>query len=296
MSPAQNRPESSSAPSLGEAVSHAAEATAVAAGPADELRARAVRAAVELFERDGFEATSVAEIAAAAGISRATFFRQVGGKEDAVFADHAPLLERLEARMHRRLADESIDPHAVVCEASLQVFTHLAQDLPAARRRYAVVRSVPALREREIVTERRYERLFVQVLRAHLPQADALGTVVFAAAVTAAHNHALRSLLRDERARGRTAVEAAAETLGAALDDVRARLTSRSDDGLGGGGKPSGPDARDKSEASDEVVDGAGSGAAPADAVTIVVATLPSSSASGAGVEAVLEKVRDALS
>ena len=41
-----------------------------AAEPAeDDLRTQSVRWAVELFEREGFEATSVADIAAAAGIS-----------------------------------------------------------------------------------------------------------------------------------------------------------------------------------------------------------------------------------
>lgn len=269
-----------------------------AAEPAeDDLRTQSVRWAVELFEREGFEATSVADIAAAAGISRATFFRQVGGKEDAVFADHPPLLERIEAWMLQRLAEDGADAHVIVCEASLQVLSHLARDLPAARRRYGVVRSVAALREREIVTERRYERLFVQTLRAHLPQADSLGTVVFAAAVTAAHNHALRSLLRDEHAQQPQAVDAAVESLRAALKDLRARLatgsaglggeTGEDGDGHGGPGAHGGPGVLDGGSRADS---------SAADAVTVVVATAPSSSDSGVDVDAVVEKVRRALS
>lgn len=44
-------------------------------------------AAVELFERDGVTATTVEDIAAAAGISRTTFFRHCPGKEAAVLVD-----------------------------------------------------------------------------------------------------------------------------------------------------------------------------------------------------------------
>lgn len=263
MSPARNRTDLASAPSSGEARSRG-------------IAAEAVRAAVRLFEAQGFESTSVSDLAAAVGVSRATFFRQVGGKEEAIFADHAPLLEGLEAWMHQRLGEDGADPHAVVCQASLQVFSHLAGDLASARLRYGIVRSVPALRDREIITERRYERLFVEILRAHLPHADPLGTVVFAAAVTAAHNHALRALLRDEQGTRPGATDAAAEALRAALADLRARLTA---DDLRAG------DGRSQAEAE----------GAAMDAVTVVVATLPSSSASGAGVEAVVEKVRRAL-
>ena len=60
-------------------------------------RTDVVAAALELFEGQGFEATSVEQIAQAAGVSRSTFFRQFGGKEDVVFADHEVLLDELRA-------------------------------------------------------------------------------------------------------------------------------------------------------------------------------------------------------
>lgn len=67
--------------------------------PAPDLRERRRRelartiagAAVELFERDGFSATTIDEIAAAAGISRTTFFRHCATKEAAVLVDDAGL-------------------------------------------------------------------------------------------------------------------------------------------------------------------------------------------------------------
>jgi AcrR family transcriptional regulator len=174
-------------------------------------RTGVVAAALELFERQGFEATSVEQIAQAAGVSRSTFFRQFGGKEDVVFADHEVLLDELRIW----LARGHLDPWAAVCEGSERVFRHFAADPEVARRRYQVVRQVPALREREIVTVFRYERLFDDYLRQAVPGLDPLDAVGFAALVTAVHNHVLRRLLRGGRVR--------IGVLRSALDDVRRR-------------------------------------------------------------------------
>lgn len=151
-----------------------------------------VAAALDLFVTQGFEATSVEQIAQAAGVSRSTFFRQFGGKEDVVFTDHSALLEEL----REFLATPHPNPWAAVSEASLHVYRHFAADPELARLRYTVVRGVPALRNREIITVFRYERLFDEYLRREVPGLDPVESVGFAAAVTAVHNHVLRRLLR----------------------------------------------------------------------------------------------------
>ena len=89
--------------------------TDTAAAPSAEPRAMVVAAALELFAERGFDQTSVEQIAQAAGVSRSTFFRQFGGKDDVVFADHELLLDRLRAF----LAQPHDDPWAAVCEASV---------------------------------------------------------------------------------------------------------------------------------------------------------------------------------
>ncbi|GAA5038521.1 TetR/AcrR family transcriptional regulator [Microbacterium fluvii] len=180
---------------------------------ASDPRTAVAAAAIDLFARQGFDATSVEQIAQAAGISRSTFFRQFGGKEDVVFADHEALLESLPAALDVRHPD----PWAAVCEVSLDVFRHFAADPDLARRRYAIVREVPALREREIVMVFRYERIFDDYLRRALPGIDPLDAVGFAALVTAVHNHVLRQLLRGT-------AKVPASTLRDALDDVRRRF------------------------------------------------------------------------
>ncbi len=50
------------------------------------MRAELSRAAWDLFTRKGYEATTVAEIARAAGVSRRTFFRYHASKEDVLVA------------------------------------------------------------------------------------------------------------------------------------------------------------------------------------------------------------------
>lgn len=176
-----------------------------------DLSTGVVAAALELFSAQGFDQTSVEQIAKAAGVSRSTFFRQFGGKEDVVFIDHEALLDEL----RQFLAEPHDDPWAAVCEASERVFAHFARDPELARRRYEVVREVPVLRDREIVTVFRYERLFDEYLRASLPGIAPIAAVGFSALITAVHNHVLRQLLRG----GRVPLSVLRE----ALDDVRRR-------------------------------------------------------------------------
>jgi AcrR family transcriptional regulator len=172
-----------------------------------------VVAALELFAKQGFEQTSVEQIAKAAGVSRSTFFRQFGGKEDVVFADHEAILQMI----RDDLGSHHSNPWQAVCEASLKVYRHFAADPVLARRRYTVVRQVPALRDREIVAVFRYERLFDEYLRQALPGLDPLVAVSFAAEVTAIHNHVLRRLIRGTK-------RVPASVLRAALDEALERF------------------------------------------------------------------------
>jgi AcrR family transcriptional regulator len=56
--------------------------------PSDpDFRTLVVAESIRLFGENGYESTTVEQIAAAAGISRRTFFRQFRAKEDVIFAD-----------------------------------------------------------------------------------------------------------------------------------------------------------------------------------------------------------------
>ncbi|MFI5777402.1 TetR family transcriptional regulator [Nocardia sp. NPDC051570] len=162
--------------------------------------------ALRLFAEQGYEATTVDEIAEAAGISRRTFFRQFRSKEDVVFADHEAQL----AAARAYLDGVRGDPWDAVCAAVLGVFERFTQTRELAARRYRVVRQVPALRDREIVTVFRYERLFTDYLRSQVGDAADLVLIQFTAAVTATHNYLLRRMVRGQS-------EASAADLRAAL-------------------------------------------------------------------------------
>lgn len=150
--------------------------------------------AVRLYGTKGFEATSVEDIAAAAGISRSTFFRQFRSKEDVVFADHDELVEQAETY----LADGHANPWLAVCEAAALVFQHYSRQGALARQRYLVVNAVPALRDKELVTVFRYEHLFNQYLRRALPGMAPLDGIRFTSAVVGTNNYFLRALMRDD--------------------------------------------------------------------------------------------------
>ncbi len=150
--------------------------------------------ALRLFAEQGYEATAVDEIAEAAGISRRTFFRQFRSKEDVVFADHEEQL----ARAQEFLATAQGDPWDCVREAVVGIFERFTETRELAARRYRVVRQASALRDREIVTVFRYERMFTDYLRDRLPQVPDLALIQFSASVTATHNYLLRRMVRGE--------------------------------------------------------------------------------------------------
>ncbi|AUI50083.1 TetR/AcrR family transcriptional regulator [Arthrobacter crystallopoietes] len=175
-----------------------------------QFRSGVASIALELFVSQGYEATSVDAIAEAAGISRSKFFRQFRSKEDVIFADHETLLEHAEVLLARKHED----PWEAVCRAAAMVFEHFAKQVETARQRYQVVNAVPALRDRELVTVFRYERLFGQYLRDAVPGLPPLDAVRFAATVISTHNFLLRELMRNER-------QLDVGELRAALDDVR---------------------------------------------------------------------------
>ncbi|WP_132993891.1 TetR/AcrR family transcriptional regulator [Gordonia zhaorongruii] len=165
-----------------------------------EFRLLVMAESIRLFAERGYEATPVEAVAAAAGVSRRTLFRQFGSKEDFIFADHEALLAIVADRL---LADEAAaqDPWRSVCDAAELVFDHFAAHRDLAMGRYRVVSQVPALRDRELVTTYRYQRLFEDSLRRRLPHVPRVRVVAFAAAVTGAHNHLLRQMVRgDEEA------------------------------------------------------------------------------------------------
>ncbi|WP_137992382.1 TetR family transcriptional regulator [Streptomyces vilmorinianum] len=166
-----------------------------------KMRRELAAAAMELFATKGYEATTVDEIAAAAGVARRTFFRHFRSKEEAIFPDHDDTLVRAEAVLNAAPPHEH--PLDTVCRGIKEVMKMYAASPAVSVERYRLTREVPTLREREIASVARYERLFTRYLLGHFDERDhhdgnddPLLAEVAASAVVTAHNHVLRRWLR----------------------------------------------------------------------------------------------------
>lgn len=166
-----------------------------------KMRRELAAAAMELFATKGYEATTVDEIAATAGVARRTFFRHFRSKEEAIFPDHDDTLVRAEAVLNAAPPHEH--PLDTVCRGIKEVMKMYAGSPAVSVERYRLTREVPTLREREIASVARYERLFTRYLLGHFDELDhhdgnddPLLAEVAASAVVTAHNHVLRRWLR----------------------------------------------------------------------------------------------------
>jgi AcrR family transcriptional regulator len=161
-------------------------------------RDRLAHAAFALFDERGYEQTTVDDITDRAGLGRTTFFRHYRSKEDVIFPDHDRLLEMVRDRL---LTSSHSTALAVVSDAVRQVLLHYLDEGDLARRRYALTSTVAALRDREIASVARYQRLFREFISDRMgdpAEPASLRAELMAAAVVAAHNHVLRRWLRAE--------------------------------------------------------------------------------------------------
>jgi AcrR family transcriptional regulator len=114
-----------------------------------DSRGRLEQAALALYAERGFENTTVAEIAAAAGLTERTFFRYFADKREVLFGGAGALQELLV----RAVADSpaEVAPLKAVGDA-LEAAAELLQQRPEfARQRQAVIASNVELHERELI-------------------------------------------------------------------------------------------------------------------------------------------------
>lgn len=99
--------------------------------------------ALELFAERGFDATTVDDIAAAAGISRRTFFRYFASKNDVVWGEFDALLGRMDAWLAG--VDGGVPVLDAVAEAVVRFNSLPTGAVPGHRRRMELILHVPAL-------------------------------------------------------------------------------------------------------------------------------------------------------
>jgi AcrR family transcriptional regulator len=128
----------------------------------DLVRDAIASASWELFADEGYEATTVAEIARAAGISRRTFFRYFSSKEDVVVGTSDALAEDLLAAFARRPPDEP--PLVAIREALRPLVESRLADARQARTIVRLLRSSRTLRRAMLERHARMEERLAALL------------------------------------------------------------------------------------------------------------------------------------
>lgn len=191
----------------------------------ERTRATITRAALELFARDGFAATTVSDIAAAADVSPRTVFTYFAAKESIVFSEYRPSIDRLAGRLADRQPGETVVDALrgwlVGEEFTQQEPTRIlvrgrsAEEVDFARLRERAIANDPdlwALQRRET---RELERIIAEAVAGELRVApDSLAAKVAGAATAAA--------LLELNAYAARGGDAALESLTLTLDFLRA--------------------------------------------------------------------------
>jgi AcrR family transcriptional regulator len=112
-------------------------------------RGRLEQAALALYGERGFENTTVAEIAARAGLTERTFFRHFADKREVLFAGASALQELLVSNV--AAASDSVAPIDAVCAALEAAGARLQERRDYARQRQAIIAANTELRERELI-------------------------------------------------------------------------------------------------------------------------------------------------
>ena len=99
--------------------------------------------ALELFSKNGFDETTVEEIAAAAGVSRRTFFRYFDSKTEVLWHEFDSEVAALRAAFDR--VPRELPTMDAIRQAVTSVNRYRAEDVAELRTRMQLIGSVPAL-------------------------------------------------------------------------------------------------------------------------------------------------------
>jgi AcrR family transcriptional regulator len=156
-----------------------------------------VDAAVDLFERNGYERTTVADIAAAAEIGTRTFFSYFASKEELLFPEADV---RLQAAMDAIATRRPAEGPAEVLLRALSTAGEASDDMTGrlARLRTRVMREIPAVMGRGLQIQLAGQREIARHLAAAFPdRLDPISAAAMAGSFAGAVTAALLALLDD---------------------------------------------------------------------------------------------------
>ncbi|MGW5649379.1 TetR/AcrR family transcriptional regulator [Saccharopolyspora sp. NPDC003752] len=160
-----------------------------------------IEAAIRLFDEKGYDSTTVAEIAAAAEVSPATFFNYFSAKDEVVFGDDDLYDDLLQEAFAGRAADEQ--PEDLLLRTIHQLSTADAWSFPfdheLTRIRARLIATVPALRAGALLRNASLQQRLAHALRETYPaELDALHAAALTGALIGAIDAAMHSGLDRE--------------------------------------------------------------------------------------------------
>jgi AcrR family transcriptional regulator len=171
---------------------------------------------MELFEMNGYGATTVEQIADRAGVSMRTFYRYCTGKDDAITlglgAAPAQLAESISAYRGRALID-------AVLEGFVDTIEIPGADVVRHRRLLKVIVDTEALRGTWLAAGRTAQESLSVFFASRRPELSVIACRALAAATTAALTVAIESWARGEQATIRAAATQALDVIAPALRD-----------------------------------------------------------------------------
>ncbi|MDH3683338.1 MAG: TetR family transcriptional regulator [Acidimicrobiia bacterium] len=185
----------------------------------EQTRQRIETAALELFSRDGFDAATIDDIAAAADIAPRTFFHYFPTKEDVVLADYAGRLEKLVTEVDSRPDEE--DHWTALRRSFAVVASDYQQQRDHLMGRFGIMAGSPSVQARSLQLQAQWEDALAASLtrrRGDDPNED-LSSRLLAATALAAMRSSLRHWLISGHALPLpTVLDACFDQLGAGLD------------------------------------------------------------------------------
>lgn len=132
------------------------------------------KAAFDLFERKGFESTTVDDIAAAVGINRRTFFRYFESKNDVVWGNFSEQLQVMRDRFAQCPPDQTVMDAVRTVVVDFNRFDRA--EVPWHRKRMELILQVPTLQAHSTLRYREWRAVVAEFVGSRLgvPSAEFL--------------------------------------------------------------------------------------------------------------------------
>ena len=153
-----------------------------------QTRREIVEAALSLFVDNGFDETTMSEIAESAGVSRRTIYRYFATKDDIVFESPREWLQIFNGVIETRREDEST--RDVFLRALIEVGNHIQASRERVVREFSVLVSSPSLQARHGRSDAEWVERYIELLAPDVegdPDGELTATVA-AMALVAAQN------------------------------------------------------------------------------------------------------------